>query len=140
MDELQKALAELDRIDQAEKAETEKSVEPKISCRIEDFKPKICRPEKTAILFLGTETKDPDNILNALSELQDTLDIDMGVLDMADDSCEKLSEEYKIDRQASQLVIFQNCNKIAGLSLEGDLKDRIGKLKELLEREAGASE
>lgn len=135
MDE--KDLTELDKIEEAEVTPGgEVTEQPNISCNIEDFKPRICRSEKTAILFLGTETKDPDNILNALSELEDVVDMDMGVLDMADESCEKLSEEYKIDRQASQLVIFQNCNKIAGLSLEGDLKDRIEKLKELLEREA----
>lgn len=120
--------------------ETEKShesTEPAVSCDIEqDFKPKICRSEKTAILFLGTETKDPENILNALSELQDTLEIDMGVLDMADDACQELSEKYGIDRQASQLVVFQNCEKQTAISLEGDYKEQVTRLKEILGREA----
>jgi len=112
--------------------------EPKISCNIEqDFKPKICRPEKTAILFLGRETKDPDNILNALTEMQETLDLDMGVLDMADDSCEELSQRYSIDRDVSQLVIFKDCEKQTAISLEGDdYKEQVAKLNEILQREA----
>lgn len=105
-----------------------------ISCRLEEFEPKICRPEKTAVLFLGKETENIDDILNALDELQGTLDMDIGVLDMNDDACEALSEKYKVDREATQLLVFQNCEKLSGISLEGDYKEQIAKLKESLER------
>lgn len=115
--------------------EEEKPVEGEgISCRLSDFEPKICRLEKTAVLFLGKETENIDAILGALDELQSTLDVDIGVLDMKDNACEDLSVKYSIDREATQLVVFQNCQKKGAISLEGDYKEQVGKLKEILER------
>lgn len=104
-----------------------------ISCKLSDFEPKICRPDKTAILFLGKETENIDNILNALDELQDSLDMDIGVLDMSDKSCEELSAKYKVDPAATQLMIFQNCEKKGAISLDGeDYKEQVKKLKEAM--------
>lgn len=114
--------------------------EAKISCKLNDFEPKICRLGKTAIVFLGKETEDIDDILNALDELQGTLDMDIGVLDMNDDTCQDLSEKYKVDREATQIIVFQNCEKISGISLEGDYKQQIAKLKESLEKHGSETE
>lgn len=115
--------------------ETQKGeAEATISCKLEDFEPKICRPQKTAVVFLGKEAENVDNILGALDELQGSLDMDIGVLDMADKECADLGERYKIDGEATQIVVFQNCEKISGVSLEGDYKEQITKLKESLER------
>lgn len=105
-----------------------------ISCQLSDFEPKICRPEKTAVLFLGKQSENIDAILGALDELQGTLDVDIAVLDMNDNTCEDLSVKYSIDREATQLVVFQNCEKKGAISLEGDYKEQVGKLKEILER------
>lgn len=114
----------------------EANQEAKISCKLDDFEPKICRPEKTVVLFLGKQTENIDNILNALDQLQGTLDMDIGVLDMNDDTCANLSEKYKIDREATQLVIFQNCEKKGAISLDGpDYMEQVTKLKEILERD-----
>jgi len=114
----------------------EANEEAKISCKLDDFEPKICRPEKTAVLFLGKETENIDNILNALDELQGTLNMDIGVLDMNDDACEDISAKYKIDREATQLVVFQDCEKKGAISLDGpDYKEQLTKLKEILERD-----
>lgn len=110
-----------------------------ISCKLDDFEPKICRPEKTAVLFLGKETENVDNILAALDELQGTLDMDIGVLDLNDDACSDLSEKYKVDREATQLLVFQNCEKVSGISLEGDYKEQIAKLKASLEQNSEAA-
>lgn len=112
----------------------EANEEAKISCQLNGFEPKICRSEKTAVLFLGKETENIDDILNALDELQGILDMDIGVLDMNDDTCQELSDKYKVDREATQLLVFQNCEKLSGISLEGDYKEQIIKLKESLEK------
>jgi len=123
-----------------EQPEQTKVEEPQISCRLETFEPMICRPEKTAVLFLGKETENIDDILNALDELQGTLDMDIGVLNMNDDTCEALSEKYKIDREASQILVFENCEKISGISLEGDYKEQIVKLKASLDEKKAKDE
>ncbi|GAJ19287.1 unnamed protein product, partial [marine sediment metagenome] len=47
-----------------------------ISCKLDSFEPKVCRPEKTAVLFIGKDSENIDNILSALDELQGTLDMD----------------------------------------------------------------
>jgi len=111
-----------------------------ISCRIEDFELKICRPQKTAVIFLGKGAENVDSILSALDELQGGLDMDIGVLDMADETCSDLSEKYKIDREATQLVVFEDCEKKGAVSLEGDYKEQVGKLKELLEKHEETAE
>lgn len=123
-----------------EKIENEelKGEEGRISCQLPDFEAKICRPEKTAIVFLGSETEDVDRVLEALDDLQGSLDMDIGVLDLKDDACEELSEKFKVDRQACQILVFQNCEKVSGISLEGDVKEQVAKLKEALAKaEAG---
>lgn len=122
--------------------EEEKPEEPKaeISCRLDEFELKICRPQKTAVIFLGKGAENIDNILSTLNELQGTLDMDIGVLDMADKDCADLSEKYKIDQEATQLVVFENCEKVSGISLEGDYKEQVGKLKESLEKQSPPEE
>lgn len=107
----------------------------RISCKLDDFEPMICRPEKTAVLFLGKATESIDNILNALDQLQGVLDMDIGVLDFSKNACEELSEKYKIDREATQLIVFENCEKRGAISLDGeDYSDQVVKLKELIQR------
>lgn len=107
--------------------------EEKFSPKLEEFEPKICSSEKTAVVFLGTETEDPEQVLSALDELQGIVDLNMGVLDLADPECEDLIAKYKIDKEATQLIVFQNCEKISGISLEGDYKQQVQKLKESLQ-------
>jgi len=123
-------LAEPEKVVAEEKEETK----AEISCKVEEFELKICRPEKTAVIFLGKGAENIDNILSALDELQGSLDMDIGVLDMADKDCAGLSEKYKIDQEATQLLVFESCEKVSGISLEGDYKEQVGKLKESLER------
>lgn len=109
-----------------------------ISCKLDSFAKYTCSPEPTGILFLGRETENPDEIVNTVMEAEFDERMNFGVLDLADDSCQELSEKYKIDRDATQMVIFQDCEKISGISLEGDHKEQIAKLKASLEqREKG---
>lgn len=118
----------------AEMEQQSEEIREGISCKLDDFEPKICRPEKTAVLFIGKDSENIDNILSALDELQGTLDMDITVLDLKDDACSELSEKYKVDREATQLLVFQNCEKVSGISLEGDYKEQVAKLKASLER------
>jgi len=102
---------------------------PKFSCELEKFEPYICSPDPTAVLFLGRETENPDELLKEVMEAGFDENINFGVIDLVDDACEAISTKYKIDRDATQLVVFKNCEKIAGISLEEDPKGQIEKLK-----------
>lgn len=105
-----------------------------ISCKLDAFEPKICNPDPTLILFLGRETENPDEITEALMNRQDNLDVNAGVLDLADDNCETLSEKYKIDRDASQLVLFKDCEKKGAVSLSAEnAGEQMDKMKEMIE-------
>lgn len=105
-----------------------------ISCKLDNFEPKTCSPDPTLILFLGRKTENPDEITQALFNRQDDLDVNAGVLDLADDNCEDLSVKYKIDRDASQLMLFQNCEKRGGLSLSAEnASEQMDKMKEMIE-------
>lgn len=107
--------------------------ESQASCDLKDFEVKICRPEKTGIIFLGKEMKDMDSILAALDKLQGTLDIKIGVLDMSDKTCEELSTKYKIDLEATQLVVFEKCEKRGAISLEEGFDEaQVQRLREIL--------
>lgn len=124
-------------------SEEEQVEEEGISCKLDSFEPKICGPEPTLILFLGKETENPDAVMESLLNREDELDVNTGILDLADDSCADLSEKYKIDRDASQLVVFQNCEKKGAVSLSAeDAEEQIDKIREIVNqlREASSSE
>jgi len=115
--------------------EEEPKVEEGISCKLESFEPKICGPEPTLILFLGKKTENPDAVTQALFDRQDDMSVNVGVLDLADDNCQELSEKYKIDRDESQALIFQNCEKKGGVALSAEnAPEQIDKLKEIIEQ------
>ena len=106
------------------------------TCQLTDFEPRICRPEKTAVLFLGSETEDVSGLLESLDDLQGVLNVDILVLDMASAECQGVAEKYKIDKEASQLMVFANCEKKGAVALDGqDCREQAAKLKELLDRE-----
>lgn len=134
-DQSQEKLDQIIDLTPKEETETQEKKEG-ISCKLDDFQPKICRPEKTAVIFLGSEAENTDEILGILDELQDASGMDFGVLDMADVSCADLATKYKIDREASQIVVFQNCEKVSAIALEGDIKEQVARLKKSLEGEA----
>lgn len=124
-------------------SEEEQVEEEGISCKLDSFEPKICGPDPTLILFLGKETENPDAVMESLLNREDELDVNTGILDLADDSCADLSEKYKIDRDASQLVVFQNCEKKGAVSLSAeDAEEQIDKIREIVNqlREASSSQ
>lgn len=102
---------------------------PKFSCEVTKFEPFVCSEDKTGVLFIGRETENPDGILKEVMDAGLDEAMNFGVIDFMDDTCEELSLKYKIDRDATQLVIFQKCEKINGISLEGNPKEQIAKLK-----------
>lgn len=117
----------------AELPSEDKKTEEGISCKLDTFEPKICSPDPTLILFLGKKAEDTDEIVQTLMSRQDDLDVNAGVLDLADDSCEDLSEKYKIDREATQLILFKECEKRAAVSLSAEnASEQMNKMKEMI--------
>jgi len=102
---------------------------PKFSCEVAKFEPFVCSEGKTGVLFIGRETENPDEILKEVMDAGLDEAMNFGVIDLVDDACEELSRKYNIDRDATQLVIFQKCEKIAAVSLEEDPKGQIEKIK-----------
>lgn len=108
---------------------------PQFSCEVTKFEPFVCSEGKTGVLFIGRETQNPDEILKEVMDAGLDEAMNFGVIDLVDDACEQLSRKYNIDRDATQLVIFQKCMKIAAVDLEDDPKGQIEKIKAGLRRE-----
>lgn len=108
-------------------------VEEGISCKLDNFTKYISSPDPTLILFLGKKAEGADEITNTLFSRQDELDVNAGVLDLADDDCEDLSEKYKIDRDETQLMLFQNSEKKGAVSLSPEnAAEQLDKIKEII--------
>ncbi|MBA7566964.1 hypothetical protein ES708_08664 [subsurface metagenome] len=120
------------------KAEEEPTKEG-FSCKLDSFEPKICSSEPTLVLFLGKKAEGTDEIVQALFSRQDALDVNTGVLDMNDDTCEGLSEKYKIDRDETQLVLFKACEKKGAVSLSAEnANEQMDKMKEMIGEQSGS--
>lgn len=112
--------------------EAKEEAEEGISCKLDSFEKHTCSLEPTLILFLGRETENPDEVMDTFLNQQEELNVNVGVLDLADDQCQQLSEKYKIDRDATQVLLFQNCEKKGGVSLSAEnALEQLDKIKEL---------
>lgn len=120
------------------KAEEEPTKEG-FSCKLDSFEPKICSSEPTLVLFLGKEAQGTDEIVQALFSRQDGLNVNAGVLDLADENCQGLCEKYKIDNEATQLVLFKACEKRGAVALSAEnANEQMDKMKEMIGRQSGS--
>lgn len=106
--------------------------EPQISCEVDKFEAAVCGPDRMAVLFLGKETKNLEDIISALSE--EDLGMKVSVL-INDEKCNPLREKYGIEAEGTQLVVFQDCEKKAAVSLEEDPQGQVARLKDELEEQ-----
>ena len=104
------------------------------------FTPRICRTERTAVICLGKGSQNLEEIMAGLDGLETDLGIDVAVLDMTNPESKEISDKYKLDPDTSQIVVFQKCDKVNGISLEHDLKAQVAKLKVSLDADKAKEE